>query len=185
MDTMPDHLNAEVAMGNLTDVKSAAEWFASTFAYVRMRKNPKNYSLEQSDIDIDPFMTNIRIKIIKEAATILYKEHLLRITPVTDTLTATGISRIAAKYYLNHTTAYNFDEALRDEKTLAELSTDVGILLIVASAPEFESLKVRDEEGPELQLLNRRDMCPYPVRPSLLDDAKGKVAILIQAYISG
>lgn len=40
-----EHLNAEVVLHTITDLSLAMEWLASTFLYVRARKNPKHYGL--------------------------------------------------------------------------------------------------------------------------------------------
>lgn len=40
-----EHLNAEVVLHTITDLSLAVEWLASTFLYIRAKKNPKYYGL--------------------------------------------------------------------------------------------------------------------------------------------
>ena len=42
-----EHLNAEIVLGTVSDVASAKQWLASTFLYVRMKKSPTHYQLEE------------------------------------------------------------------------------------------------------------------------------------------
>ncbi|CAM5171748.1 unnamed protein product, partial [Natator depressus] len=38
-----EHLNAEIVLHTITDVKIALEWIRSTFLYIRVLKNPVHY----------------------------------------------------------------------------------------------------------------------------------------------
>jgi len=37
---LPDHMNAEVVLGNVTSIREAAEWLRYTYLYIRMLANP-------------------------------------------------------------------------------------------------------------------------------------------------
>lgn len=39
-----EHMNAEIVLHTISDVGIALEWLKSTFLYVRILKNPSNYS---------------------------------------------------------------------------------------------------------------------------------------------
>ncbi|CAM2118827.1 unnamed protein product [Caretta caretta] len=41
-----EHLNAEIVLHTITDVKIALEWIRSTFLYIRVLKNPVHYGLQ-------------------------------------------------------------------------------------------------------------------------------------------
>ncbi|KAI9847145.1 MAG: Sec63, partial [Pleopsidium flavum] len=41
-----DHLNAEIGLGTITDLRSAKKWLAGTFLYVRLKQNPDHYKLD-------------------------------------------------------------------------------------------------------------------------------------------
>lgn len=40
-----EHLNSEVVLHTITDLSVAMQWLASTFLYIRSRRNPKHYGL--------------------------------------------------------------------------------------------------------------------------------------------
>lgn len=41
-----DHLNAEISLGTVRDLRSARKWLTSTFLYVRLQINPSHYKLD-------------------------------------------------------------------------------------------------------------------------------------------
>jgi ATP-dependent DNA helicase HFM1/MER3 len=43
-----DHLNAEIGLGTVHDIPSAKRWLASTFLFVRLRRNPTYYQLKEN-----------------------------------------------------------------------------------------------------------------------------------------
>lgn len=40
-----DHLNAEIVLGTVTNIKEASTWLSYTYLFVRMVKNPRGYGL--------------------------------------------------------------------------------------------------------------------------------------------
>jgi ATP-dependent DNA helicase HFM1/MER3 len=40
-----DHLNAEIGLGTISNIRSAKQWLAGTFLFVRLTKNPNRYKL--------------------------------------------------------------------------------------------------------------------------------------------
>ena len=42
-----EHLNAEIVLGTVHDVVTAKQWLASTFLYVRLKKNPSHYQFRE------------------------------------------------------------------------------------------------------------------------------------------
>lgn len=43
---LTEHLNAEIVLGTITGLDVAMHWLASTFLYVRARKQPHTYGLK-------------------------------------------------------------------------------------------------------------------------------------------
>ena len=54
IEYMNDNLNAEVALGTVTNVEEAVRWLSYTYLFTRMRKNPLVYGLIQQDVLDDP-----------------------------------------------------------------------------------------------------------------------------------
>lgn len=62
-----DHINAEIGLGNVSDLESATKWLAGTFLFVRLRRNPTHYKLKEgaSQADEDELLRQICEKDIK------------------------------------------------------------------------------------------------------------------------
>ena len=43
---LPDHLNAEIVSGTVSNLEEACTWLSYTYLYVRMRKNPLAYGMK-------------------------------------------------------------------------------------------------------------------------------------------
>ena len=48
-----EHINAEIALGTITDIPSAKTWLRSTYFFVRCRLNPTHYGVNQHVDAID------------------------------------------------------------------------------------------------------------------------------------
>jgi len=47
--SLSEHLNSEIGLGTIMDVRSAKEWLATTFLFQRMQRNPRHYSIDGED----------------------------------------------------------------------------------------------------------------------------------------
>ncbi len=56
-----EHLNAEISLGTVHDIVTAARWLRGTFLYVRMTKNPLFYKLQgdAAGADVDERVQDI------------------------------------------------------------------------------------------------------------------------------
>eukprot|EP00605_Chrysophyceae_sp_TOSAG23-4_P002130 GSChrysophyteH1.ASY1.ANO1.2357.1 assembled CDS len=75
---LADHLNAEVVNGTVSNIAEASTWISYTFLFIRMRANPLAYGMTQEDIWEDPQLNNKRVQLVKDAATILDQNLMLR-----------------------------------------------------------------------------------------------------------
>jgi ATP-dependent DNA helicase HFM1/MER3 len=46
---LTEHLNSEIGLGTITDVKTAQEWLLRSFLYRRIQKNPQHYNIGKDD----------------------------------------------------------------------------------------------------------------------------------------
>ena len=83
--------------------------------------------------------------------------------------------RIASHYYIQHGTIDAFNRMLAPHLSAADA------LHVLCSSAEFDQLKVRPEELPEIDAMKRQ--ATIPIRGSH-DDTPGKVSILLQSYLS-
>lgn len=46
---LTEHLNSEIGLGTISDVKTAQEWLLRSFLYRRIQKNPQHYNIGKDD----------------------------------------------------------------------------------------------------------------------------------------
>jgi activating signal cointegrator complex subunit 3 len=175
INNLADNLNAEVCLGSVTNVQEGAKWLSYTYLYVRMKFNPLAYGLTYKSFENDPTLQQHREDLIRIAARLLDKAHMVRFDELTGNLNATDLGRTASHYYIKYDTVEMVNTVLKDTMT------DKEILGLLSQCHEFQQLKVRDEELTELDLLN--EACVLPVMGGV-ENQHGKVNCLIQSYIS-
>lgn len=87
---LADNLNAEVALGTISNVEEAVEWLSYTYLFVRMKLNPIAYGIPHQTIVDDPNLDRKRRELIDTAAKALDKARMIRYHPRTGDLSATG-----------------------------------------------------------------------------------------------
>ncbi len=172
---LPDHLNAEVASGTVTNINEAVAWLSYTYLYIRMMKNPLSYGLKYDERDMDPELRVARFDRATAAAKLLDENRMLRFDPRSGNLAVTDLGRTASHFYIQHSSINTFN------RMITPYMSDSGALDVLCQAAEFENVKVRPDELSEVDKLRRH--CPLEVRCPL-EEAPGKVNVLLQAYIS-
>lgn len=110
-----DHLNAEIGLGTIRDLRSARKWFGSTFLYVRIKQNPGYYKLEgsRSGQSIDEQLDEICFR-----DTTLLRQHNL-ITGG-EFFQSTEYGHAMAQYYVHFETMCTFME-MESKATISEI----------------------------------------------------------------
>ncbi|KAM7060361.1 activating signal cointegrator 1 complex subunit 3 isoform 2-T3 [Acridotheres tristis] len=176
LESLADNLNAEIALGTVTNVEEAVKWISYTYLYVRMRANPLVYGISHKAYQMDPVLEKHREQLVIEVGRKLDKARMIRFEERTGFFSSTDLGRTASHYYIKYNTIETFNELFDAHKTEGD------ILAIVSKAEEFEQIKVREEEIEELDtLLN--DFCELPA-PGGVENNYGKINILLQTYIS-
>ncbi|NWX11126.1 ASCC3 protein, partial [Caloenas nicobarica] len=176
LESLADNLNAEIALGTVTNVEEAVKWISYTYLYVRMRANPLVYGISHKAYQMDPGLEKHREQLVIEVGRKLDKARMIRFEERTGFFSSTDLGRTASHYYIKYNTIETFNELFDAHKTEGD------ILAIVSKAEEFEQIKVRGEEIEELDtLLN--DFCELPA-PGGVENNYGKINILLQTYIS-
>uniref|UniRef100_A0A8B9PL63 Activating signal cointegrator 1 complex subunit 3 n=1 Tax=Apteryx owenii TaxID=8824 RepID=A0A8B9PL63_APTOW len=176
LESLADNLNAEIALGTVTNVEEAVKWISYTYLYVRMRANPLVYGISHKAYQMDPGLEKHREQLVTEVGRKLDKARMIRFEERTGFFSSTDLGRTASHYYIKYNTIETFNELFDAHKTEGD------ILAIVSKAEEFEQIKVREEEIEELDtLLN--DFCELPA-PGGVENNYGKINILLQTYIS-
>lgn len=175
---LADHLNAEIVGGTVTNVAEAASWLKYTYLYVRMLKNPLAYGITPDQKLDDPVLRNHCLDLVKQAAVYLNSIQMVTYDDKSGNLSMTASGRVAAHFYIQTATVSNF----RDTVALPGTPSDTQLLSLIASATEFENIRVRQEEQSELDSLQKK--CPLTLEGPV-NDASTKTFVLMQIYISG
>lgn len=175
-ENLADNLNAEVSLGTVSNVQEAVEWLMYTYFYIRMRCNPQVYGLKYDAEKSDPYLRRYLTELIERVALALDNARMIRFDKISGCLSPTDMGRTASHFYIKYYTIMSFNELLKPAMT------DDEILELVSQAQEFNQLKVRDDELPELDKLVC-DGCWYKVSGGS-ENTNGKVNILLQSYIS-
>ncbi|XP_031846390.1 activating signal cointegrator 1 complex subunit obelus isoform X2 [Nomia melanderi] len=173
---LADNLNAEIALGTISNVEEAIKWLSYTYLFVRMKLNHHVYGIPHQVIADDPNLERKRKELIDIAAKSLDKAKMIRYNVSTGDLNTTDLGRIASHFYLKYDTVEIFNELIKPIMTEAE------ILAMISKSQEFEQLKVRDDEIDELQEMSE-NYCEV-VAQGGAENIYGKVNILLQTYLS-
>ncbi|EGZ10751.1 hypothetical protein PHYSODRAFT_563628 [Phytophthora sojae] len=193
---LPDHLNAEIVSGTVTNLEEACTWLSYTYLYVRMRKNPLAYGMKLDDVNEDPMLIARRRQLLMDAAEKLAACRMIKILREKVQLgsdqegkiafAVTSMGRVASHFYIQHTSIETFNDLLDSKAGQKEGDEDdldwEKVLLVLCSSNEFEQLKSREEEMPELEKLKRR-FCRYDILGGGMDTYTGKTNILLQSLI--
>uniref|UniRef100_A0A673MSU9 U5 small nuclear ribonucleoprotein 200 kDa helicase n=1 Tax=Sinocyclocheilus rhinocerous TaxID=307959 RepID=A0A673MSU9_9TELE len=173
--SLADNLNAEIALGTVTNVDEAVRWLSYTYLYVRMRANPLAYGISHKAYQMDPQLELYRKELVVESGRKLDKARMIRFDERTGYFASTDLGRTASHFYIKYNTIETFNELFNAQKTEAD------ILSIVSKAEEFEQVKVRDEELEELEKL----LCNFCELPATggVENGYGKINILLQTHI--
>ncbi|EDO07662.1 sec63 domain containing protein [Babesia bovis T2Bo] len=176
--TLPDLLNAEIVLGNITTRNDAVTWLGDTYFSIRMRREPRLYSVITDDDDAEPTedMFSARLESLAHSALLELDKHaLIRYERRSGAIKATPLGRIASLYYLKPPSVKTYIDNLKPDLS------DPDLLKVFAASAEFRYIPVRDEERVELSGLMEK--VPIPIRGHG-QESSSKVAVLLQSYIS-
>lgn len=185
---LANHLNAEIVSGTVSSIGEGVRWLNYTYLSVRMPQNPLVYGIDWAEVEADGGLHTRRATLIKQASKALDDARMCRYDPRTGALAATDLGRVSSHFYVSHETIVLWNELFSQlplEPTVTEADWEEvysTVLHAVSCATEFEHMRSRQEEAEELDYLTR-EVCPIPLK-SGSESREGKVAILLQAYIS-
>ena len=96
------------------------------------------------------------------------------------------MGRVASHFYIQHTSIETFNDLLDSKAGQKEGDANdldwEKVLLVLCSSNEFEQLKLREDEMPELEKLKRR-FCRFDILGGGMATYTGKTNILLQSLI--
>ncbi|KAL9034112.1 MAG: hypothetical protein Q9214_007196, partial [Letrouitia sp. 1 TL-2023] len=172
--SLADLLNAEIVIGNVRNRVEAADWLGYTYLFVRMLRSPGLYGVG-AEYENDEALIQKRIDLVHSAATLLEKSSLIKYDKKTGKIQATDLGRIAAHYYINHSSMSTYNRHLQPGMNSIEL------FRLFALSDEFKYIPIRQDEKAELGRL--LGLVPIPIKESV-DDPHAKMNVLLQIWIS-
>lgn len=173
LEGLVNHLNAEIVLGTISNLKEACIWLSYTYLYVRAPLSPLSYGLTWEMVLSDPVLEDYRRDLIVKAAKELDRCRMARFDERTGQLYITELGRVASHFYINHESIETFNQGLRSAMSIPE------ILDLISESNEFENVTVREDELMELDRL--KDNCPFKIKKG---EEANKVNVLIQAFVS-
>lgn len=136
-------INSEIYLNSINNIAEGLNWFKNTFMYVRSKKNPSLYGLEEKDInDEDTVLSEyiyLTVMRLEECGLItVYKNdsesYLLW------KFYSTEFGRISSFYYLDHETIYDWI------KNIDFLCSTDDILKLLLTNKDFTNIQIRKDE---------------------------------------
>ncbi|XP_065410314.1 probable ATP-dependent DNA helicase HFM1 [Chrysemys picta bellii] len=170
-----EHLNAEIVLHTITDVKIALEWIRSTFLYIRVLKNPVHYGFSPGldTVGIEAKLQELCLKNLNNLSSLdlIKMDEEFNFKP-----TETG--KLMAWYYIAFDTVKQFS-TINGTETLSELIT------MISGCIEFSDVKLRINEKKILNTLNKdknRITIRFPMEGKI-KTREMKINCLIQAQL--
>lgn len=168
-----DAFVTEISTKTISSTQDAVDWMTYTYFYRRLLANPSFYGL--SDVGhegLSTFLSELVENTLKE----LTEAKIIELDEDEDTVDPLNAATIAAYYNISFITMQTFLLSLTPRTKLK------GILEIVTSATEFESIQVRRHEE---QILARiYDRAPVKMSQPAYDSPHFKAFVLLQAHFS-
>jgi pre-mRNA-splicing helicase BRR2 len=167
-----DHFNAEIVTKTIENKQDAVDYLTWTFLYRRMAHNPNYYGLQGTS---HRHLSDHLSELVENTLNDLQDTKCITIEDEMD-IHPLNLGMIAAYYNINYTTVDMFSVSLKQTTKLK------GLLEIVASATEFDTIPIRHHEDNLLKRLYER--LPVKLGSPKFNTPRIKTNILLQAHFS-
>jgi pre-mRNA-splicing helicase BRR2 len=170
---MHDAFVTEVSTGTITSTQDAVDWMTYTYFYRRLLANPSFYGLtDVSHEGLSTFLSELVENTLKE----LSEAKIIDLDEEDDSVSPLNAASIGAYYNISYITMQTFLLSLSARTKLK------GILEIITSATEFESVQMRRHEDHILRRVY--DRVPVKMSEAAYDSPHFKAFVLLQAHFS-
>jgi pre-mRNA-splicing helicase BRR2 len=168
-----DAFVSEISTKMIESADDAINWTTFTYFYRRLLANPSYYSLTDTSHDgLSAHLSELVETTLKDLA----EFKIIDLDEEEDTVTPLNAAMIAAYYNISYITMQTFLLSLSARTKLK------GILEIVTSATEFESIQIRRHEDSLLRRIY--DRIPVKMAQPSYDSPHFKAFVLLQAHFS-
>ncbi|KXJ95776.1 pre-mRNA-splicing helicase BRR2 [Microdochium bolleyi] len=170
---MHDALVTEVSTKMIESTDDAISWVTFTYFYKRILANPSYYSLPSLTEDaFNTYLSDLIEGTLKE----LTESKIVDLDEEDGSVAAQNAAMIAAYYNISYITMQTFLLSLSARTKLK------GLLEIVTSATEFETIQIRRHEDTLLRRIY--DRVPAKMSEPVYDSPHFKAFVLLQAHFS-
>ncbi|KAJ6085140.1 hypothetical protein N7499_004769 [Penicillium canescens] len=168
-----DAFVTEASTRTISSTQDAVDWMTYTYFYRRLLANPSFYGLSDvSHEGLSTFLSELVENTLKE----LSEAKIIDLDEEDDSVSPLNAAMIGAYYNISFITMQTFLLSLSARTKLK------GILEIVTSATEFESIQMRRHEAHILRRVY--DRCPVKMAEVSFDSPHFKAFVLLQAHFS-
>jgi pre-mRNA-splicing helicase BRR2 len=168
-----DAFVSEISTKMIESADDAINWTTFTLFYRRLLANPSYYSLtDTSHEGLSAHLSELVETTLKDLA----ESKIIDLDEEDDSVTPLNAAMIAAYYNISYITMQTFLLSLTGRTKLK------GILEIVTSATEFESIQIRRHEDGLLRRIY--DRVPVKMAEPAYDSPHFKAFVLVQAHFS-
>ena len=168
-----DAFVSEISTKMIESAEDAISWTTFTYFYRRLLANPSYYSL--TDVSHEGLSAHLS-ELVETTLKDLAEFKIIDLDEEDDTVTPLNAAMIAAYYNISYITMQTFLLSLSGRTKLK------GILEIVTSATEFESIQIRRHEDSLLRRIY--DRVPVKMAQPNYDSPHFKAFVLLQAHFS-
>lgn len=168
-----DAFVTEISTKTITSTQDAVDWTTYTYFYRRLLANPSYYGL--NDVSHEGLSTHLS-ELVENTLKELTEAKIIDLDEEDDSLSPLNPAMIAAYYNISFITMQTFLLSLTARTKLK------GMLEIVTSATEFESIQMRRHEEHILRRIY--DRCPVKMSEPAFDSPHFKAFVLLQAHFS-
>ncbi|KAL9108874.1 MAG: hypothetical protein Q9227_006405 [Pyrenula ochraceoflavens] len=170
---LQDAFVTEISSKIITSTQDAVDWTTYTYFYRRLLANPSYYGL--SDVSHEGLSTHLS-ELVENALKELAEAKIIDLDEEDDSVSPLNPAQIASYYNISFITMQTFLMSLTPKTRLK------GLLEIVTSATEFESIQMRRHEDRVLRQLYSR--LPVKMSQPVSDSPHFKAFVLLQAHFS-
>ncbi|KAM7220413.1 hypothetical protein V8F06_004192 [Rhypophila decipiens] len=167
-----EHLNSEISLNTITDIRKAKEWLAGTFLNVRLRRNPNHYNLTGGASN--PTLIDDKLAEICERDINQLKEAKLMVDHVGFCCTEYG--RAMSKYMVEFSSM----------KKMLVIKFGAGLeqmITVIAQASEFKDFRLKPQERVIFKEMSRNPVILFPIKEGI-SHTWHKVSLLVQSALS-
>ncbi|AGB14813.1 superfamily II helicase [Halovivax ruber XH-70] len=174
-DSLETHLNAEIAMGNVTSEADVFDWLETTFFYERGQTRPTKYGFENLDRRVrDAIETLVTDGFVERDGDGAGDSDDAR-----NGLEPTALGRLTSRYYLDLETARGFADCC--ERAVEGTLDEATVFEAIAKAGAFDSVTTRQAERDAIDGV----LTGQPVGDDIGSNGQRKVLAILRSEANG